>query len=305
MRNIITFLVLIILLLPATSFADEKGACYSTFYLTKNMDCIDEVVGLLKKSPPSNQKNPAIIGFLAQIFVIYPKEKERLLHQEIPPHVKSIYLASLYRAGLQEDVEEYAQKHGITEEAKTIEVSRTPKLKDISPEFDAGDNDLLIGAYMASGDITQIQRILANFSSAESMMVGDALRMSLMHSKFGPSLTPQGREKTMAIAACHKYECKSNMQKTMRLMTLSSAFWALQSLSQKDDAIKNAFITFFGSDPRLQQLLATERVAFSNYLTMLVAFAAVKDDAGINSSLTIYEQLGSAEDAANAMIQKK
>ncbi|SEE08336.1 hypothetical protein SAMN05519104_5160 [Rhizobiales bacterium GAS188] len=88
------------------------------------------------------------------------------------------------------------------------------------------------------------------------------------------------------------------------MLTLSSAIWALQSLSEHDEGIKKYFAKFFENDQRLKRLSATELAAFQNYVTLSIAYAAVKDNPNINSALSIFEELGSARDMANAM-QKK
>ena len=77
-----------------------------------------------------------------------------------------------------------------------------PPWRTVSPSSTPADNDLLIGAYMASGDTAFIERILANFSSADDGMAGDAMRLGFMHSKFGPNFAPAGRENVMMPAAC-------------------------------------------------------------------------------------------------------
>jgi hypothetical protein len=137
----------------------------------------------------------------------------------------------------------------------------------------------LIGAYMASGDKAFIQRILENFSGADDGMASDAMRMGYMNSKFGPNLTPKGREENvMARAGCAKYQCKTDPAKFLRVLTLSSAFWALQSLAQGDDGIKKTFAGFFARDTRLKNLLAAEQATFENYLTALAVAAAFKPD---------------------------
>ena len=78
----------------------------------------------------------------------------------------------------------------------------------------------------------------------------------------------------------------------MRVMTLATGLWAVRSLAQRDEGIKGALIDFFKSDQRIQQLSAREEVAFGNYLTMVIAYAAIKDNPKINESLSTYEKLG-------------
>jgi hypothetical protein len=95
------------------------------------------------------------------------------------------------------------------------------------------------------------------------------------------------------------------MHALMRVMTLSSAYWALGSLSQQHSGIQETYSNFFESDPRLKQIQASERNAFSNYVTALAVFSAIKDNASVNDSLSIYESLGLAQDAVAAMTGKQ
>jgi hypothetical protein len=84
------------------------------------------------------------------------------------------------------------------------------------------------------------------------------------------------------------------MQKMLRVLTLSSAFWALQSLAQHDDGIKTTFDGFFARDPRHKNLAATEQAAFGNYLTTLVALVALKPDQGATEAGPAYTSMSKA-----------
>src|SRR3978361_1321707 len=98
-------------------------------------------------------------------------------------------------------------------------------------------NDLLVGAYMASGETAFIKRILANYASADDGMVADALRVGFLIGKFGPNISPPGRTPATLQAACEKYQCKIDRTRFPRLLTLATAIWITQSLSQHDQGI--------------------------------------------------------------------
>src|SRR5262249_42682616 len=125
--------------------------------------------------------------------------------------------------------------------------------------------------------------------------------ISLMSSKFGGNLTPPGRQSAMAPAACTRYECKANPSNFLRVMTLATGLWATRSLAQRDEGVKRALADFFKGDQRIQQLSIREDAAFQNYLTMVIAYAGIKDNPNINEALSIYESLGPPEDAVNAL----
>jgi hypothetical protein len=299
----LVFSLLLLLPLAGTSHAADGSNCMSTFYQSKDMSCINATIADTAKS--GTRDNPALVGFFAEIFNTYPQEKSRLLRQDVPPAIKVVFIEALYEADLKEDAQTYANANGFASGFSGLQKSRLAPLKQLKPTADPRQNDMLIGGYMASGNTEHIKRILENFSGAEDGMIADALRLAMMQGKFGPTLAPPGREKVIAQAACEKYECKKDVRSMMRVMTLSSAFWAIRSLSQQDPGIKKTFAGFFDNDPRLKQILIGENTAFSNYLTTLVLFAAVKDKPNIETSLSIYEKLGAAKDAVDALAAMK
>ena len=254
--------------------ADQN--CMTGYYRTKQPACVDSVLSQMRAGP--NADPSAVIGFLAQIFSTSPAEKQRILQLEASSYVKSVKLVALYGAGLTEDAQKFAEENQITATLQKIEKNQPAKLAVVRPSSNAADNDLLIGAYMASGDTSFIERILANFSSADDDMAGIAMRMGFMKSKFGPNMTAEGRDNVMAKMACDKYACKTEPAKFFRVLTLASGFWALQSLSSADDGIKKTFTGFFANDPRLKNLFAAEQAAFGNYLTALTMLAVFKPD---------------------------
>jgi hypothetical protein len=213
---------------------------------------------------------------------------------------------ALYRAGLFDDAESFARKYSMFPGLRNLEILRPTPLAEVRPSSAPADNDLLIGAYMASGDTVFIDRILENFNSADDGMASAGFRMGFMQSKFEPTLVPKEREAVTVAAACAKYQCKTDPAKLYRLLTLSSAFWALQSLAQHDEGIKKTFTGFFERDKRLKDLLSAEKSAFGNYMTTLVAVVPLKYDhaskeadlayTAMSKSALAYETLEAARD---------
>jgi hypothetical protein len=290
---------LLILILAAGLFSLPAGAaetaeCQASFYKTKDMECVKALIASTDKLPDAKMPNAVspIIGFLAGVFANYPEEKARILAQDSSKRMKTIYLPALFRAGLVDDAKAYATKIGWLEGFEKYQQDKTVPLAEIKPSTFPGDNDMLIGAYMASGNTAYIKNILANFGSAKDGMVADSLRMSFMQGAFGPTLAPKDRPTIMVATACEKYECKKDMHELMRIMTLSSAFWALQSLARQDEGVKKAFTDYMEGDARLKRIVLTEANAFNNYRTMLMAYAAIKDNEQITSALSSYEKLG-------------
>lgn len=285
----------------------------SSYYRTKSPACLDETLAKFRQMPPTSRAD-AIVGFLAQLFRDSPAERERILKSEPSEHVRQYELFSLYEAGLVNEAEKFAAANNLSGFAEKMRSSPIVLLEDIRPSSVPGDNDLLIGAYMASGDTVFIQRILDNFSSADDSMASDALRIWLMKGKFGPTLAPKGRNPVIMQAACERYQCKKDQKSLLHVLTLSSAIWALQSLSDRDDGIKKTLSNFFERDSRLKAIFATEQTAFGNYVTALAVLTTLKDGQGedqqrayaaMNKSASIYENLGSPSDAFAPMTELK
>jgi hypothetical protein len=302
-----TFLVFALVSLAMRGTAVPAGGpdCFTTFYQTKDTACIDAMIATVRKQDATGNQARSVpeaaVGFLAQIFRDDPQQEVRILTLDASPRLKSVYLAALFRAGKLEDAKIYAEAVGWPDGFKKYSDDKVSPLNLVKPLAYPGENDLLIGAYMASGNTEYVTRILANYKSADDRMASDAIRVALMNSKFGPTLTPPGRESVMAAAVCERYQCKANPISWMRVMTLASGLWAVRSLAQRDEGIKRALVDFFKGDQRIQQLSAREDVAFGNYLTMVIAYAAIKDNSQINESLSTYEKLGTPEAAANAL----
>lgn len=296
------WIALALLLLLSRPAAAAGQNCMHDYYRSKPAGCVESILSPFRTEPRSKSDPSTVIGFLAQLFVMSPAEKQRALKDEPSDYVRSMHLLALYRAGLTDDARTFSDKHQLQALLQKLETNRLAPLATLSPSSTPADNDLLIGAYMASGDTAFIERILANFSSADDGMAGDAMRLGFMSSKFGPNFTPEGRENVMMPAACAKYQCKTDRARFFRVLTLASAFWALQSLGQQDEGIRKTFDRFFEGDARLKNLRAGEGAAFGNYLTALTMAAAFKPDrpsssdvdqtyASMNKAASAYENL--------------
>jgi hypothetical protein len=289
--------------------------CMTSYYREKSPACIDQALAQFRQMPPNPRSEPStMIGFLAQVFRNSAQERERVLKAESSDYLKSVMLLGLYRAGLPDDAQKFAAANNLSALSEKLRGMRLVALDAVKPSSTPGDNDLLIGAYMASGNAALIQRILENYSSADDAMAGDGFRMGLMMSKFGPGLAPKGRNAITVQAACEKYRCKEDQAKLLRVMTLATALWSLQSLSGQDDVIKKALSDFFARDPRLKTLFAAEQTAFGNYLTAMVIVTTLKPDqtgvdretyAAMDRSASSYENLGSAKEAFAPMMNLK
>jgi hypothetical protein len=213
---------------------------------------------------------------------------------------------ALFRADLLDDAQKFADKNQLTVLLQKLKTDKLVTLAAVRPSSTPADNDLLIGAYMASGDTTFIERILENFSGAEDVMVSDGLRMGYLMGKFGNRLAPKERESVTMAAASAKYQSDADSAKLLRLLTLMTASWALSSLAKHDDGIRRAVAGFFEHNARLKNLLLIEQTAFGNYLTYLIAVLTLTSDnasvnaktyAAMSKSALAYEKLEPASDA--------
>jgi hypothetical protein len=310
----VAFVLALLFLAPGSALAGAQE-CMTSYYRERLPTCVDDVLAQLRQMPTNSRSEPStIVGFLAQLFKTSPQARERLVKVEPSEQVKTVELISLYRAGLPEEAQKFAAANNLSALSERLSAMRPAALDDVKPSSVAGDNDLLIGAYMASGDTALIRRILDNYAGADNGMAGDGFRIGYMMSKFGPDLTPKGRESVMVQAACARYQCKVDQAKFLRVMTLASAFWSLQSLATRDDGIKKTLSDFLEREPRLKNLVAAEQAAFGNYLTAIVLVGTLKVDlaganremySAMNESASIYENLGSASDTFAPMTNPK
>src|SRR5262249_15947455 len=158
----------------------------------------------------------------------------RILKAEPSEHVRQTELFSLYVAGLVNEAQAFAAANGMVTLSERVRSMHLAPIDAARPSTVPAVNDILIGAYMASGEAWLIRHIVENFLSADDSMVWDSMRIAMLQSQFGPSLAPQGHQTRIMQTACEKYQCKADKTKLLRIMTLSSAIWALQSLAAKD-----------------------------------------------------------------------
>jgi hypothetical protein len=174
----------------------------ASYYRSKQPSCVDDTLAQFRQEAGGGRADPnTVIGFLAELFRTSPQERERLLKAEPSDHVKSVDVISLYRAGLPDEAQKFAAANNLAGLSDRLRAARMPPLDALRPSSTPGDNDLLIGAYMASGNTALIQRILDNYSGADDGMVSDGLRVGFMMNKFGPGLAPKGRDSVMIKVA--------------------------------------------------------------------------------------------------------
>ena len=305
MKKLLRSALIVAFLIPAAASAE----CMSSYYRAKDPACLDEIFENLRSmSAEQIRQKQSFAGFLAGVFSSSPELRDHVLKSESSFALNELEIQALILAGEKEMAKNFAASTGNT--ALYDKLATTPPLPALRPSTSPGDNDLLIGGYMASGDVRLIRNILENFSTADDSMAADAIRFGLLSSKFGAALAPAGREKRIAAALCDKYACKTDPAKLYRVVTLGTAYWALQSIGQQDERVKSAFTEFFDKTPRLKAILAQEKLGFANYLVAASLEAGLKQGASpyqqaslgtIEEALSKYESLGAASSVVEAM----
>lgn len=283
--------------------AGQPGAapCMMRYHQTKSAECLAEVTALAKSTPQA-AASPGMAGFLSDLLLTTPEARKSLIDQADQPVFRMALLQALVAAGLRDEVRELTARGDRPGLFESIPATAFGFLDQMRPRANPGENDFLIGAYMASGNVERLRRILANFSDAEDGPARDALRLGLMMGKFGPrALPPERASGNPGAALCEKYSCKTNPEAMMRVGTLATGFMALSALARTDPAIEGALRGFFADDARLSGLLKAEQTAQGNYLTTLTLAAGLKDDAAIAEALRLYETFQPAGAALEAL----
>ena len=299
----------------AVAQAETPGSCSASYYKTKSSACVDDVVGRATNLP-AHMRGPSsdIVGFLGEVFRVSPKEKQRVLSAEADRITRAVEIMSLHRAGLDEDASRLATESGLSGDYERLRAARLPTIAAAKPTVGPGENDLLIGAYSASGERNYLTRILDNFNGVDDTMAADAMRLASLLGKFGQSFAPKDHRSTIVANACAKYSCKADRANFMRLLTLTTGLWAVRSVAANDTGAKAVLDDFFTQRPKLKATFVTEQNAFGNYLTLLIPLMTLKDDApgtnqdtfaAMKASVDAYERLEPANAVLEPMLKLK
>jgi hypothetical protein len=211
-----------------------------------------------------------LIGELSGIFITDQPCTRKILSvsNRLSGYTKVAILNALILAESHETAKEFALKHSLSLHLESFQ--DTKSIKIAISDFKPTTNDLLIGAYSSTGDNLYIDNILQNFKTADKKMVKDAIRFGFMYSKFGkPSSPEKDHFVNIAKSLKKKYYNEKDPKPFLRLITLSSAFWALKSLAQNDKNLAKHLKQFF-LESELKDIFLIEQNHFSNYLTSLV-----------------------------------
>jgi hypothetical protein len=300
MNRLIRGIAFVVALCASTAVAQTPADdCALTYYRDKSEACLSATLAALSDaSSVKPEVNVAMVGFLAGVITSTPKMEAKILAAVGPPAMKTTILMALDRAGRDEAARSFAQNEHLQAALAGLESERPPRLGEVKPRSDAADNDLLIGAFMATADPAYIKAILGNFSAATDDQIRDAVRVALMQARFGEH-DPRGGYQRLARHVCGKYQCRRDLSTFSRVMTLSGAYWALASLAATDPTIRKTNQAFLDADWRVKAIERNEQDAFAAYLEILSAWTAAKGDPDSadkakseDALLSAYENLG-------------
>ncbi len=261
------------------ALSSSVAECPNDYYVSKASACLTQLISLLEKLP--NPKKPELgvqeyfyAGFLGAGVLSSDTGIQRAIDNLTSAHARAIASVALCVAGRAQEANTLAESAHFSIVCRE---APSPPLLAISPVDRSEQNDLLIGAYASTGDVRFIEHILSNFVGADQAMVAEAIRLDLVKgSKVGPE-PPVGKGKfaRIAQALCTKYDCQRDRRSFMRLLTLSSAHWALNSLSQADERMAGALNGFFAEHRDLAATQTSEEGAFFLYVQWLAGLKPI------------------------------
>lgn len=282
------FYLFSILLISQHSLASDNN-CYMKYYQNRDIGCVENFVEQINAMPENSaQKLYAGIGFFAEVFST-DKHKKRLFKQAVTPSSQIVFTEALLYAQKPKEAEDFAKEHGLTKFFETRAQQKYLPLNKIIPKTNAAYNDLLLGAFFASGKEQYIQAIWQNMALSSEQKAKDAIRLGLLKLKFGDRFAPKGRKSEIVNHACQKYHCKKDAKDFIHLLTLTTTYWSTHSLAAEHPKIQKTINAFFKKHKALSDAHKLEQQLFSNYLTISVVSSAL-DKKSFQDYLTEYEK---------------
>ena len=281
--------------------AAEVG-CHSTFYKTKDIACIDAFIKKLDKTPRAkiNQVTPGAVGFFAGLFQTSPEMMDKVLPKSKKPITQRVFAMALFRSGHRKEAKEYVRSNFGKSYADSFIAFKFVEIDKIEPLLDGADNDRLVGAFMATGGLSYIHKIIARTENMDEARLHDVFRFAVLQLKFGANLTIQGRKEVGGHALCLKYACKKDPKDFLQLLVTSTGVWSVMSLSRQDEDIKQAFVSFLENHDNILKEYRFEKGHLSNYLTLLLLASAQIDHEPSENFLETYETFKSPAEVTRA-----
>jgi hypothetical protein len=264
-----------------------------TYHIDHDRSCLENVAKALKANQTDDGET--IVGFMAETLRSAPEARAIYSIPDLQPRAKASLARAFDLLGEHNNLRGFFSAlfgGGGEEDGDSAEASAAkPDLDTLVSHDDVNTNDLLIGAFMASGNQDHLARILRNYDTADDQMTADALREGMLLLRYWTHPTQVDRTpvKTMLKLGCDRYGCKPRTHSEGRLMTLSTAYWAFFKHSAKDDGFRDAMNVYRARHLQFALAEAQERAAADNYASLSIAYATRKDDLTLAKAFDAYE----------------
>ncbi len=155
---------LVICLLPWIGGHSARGDVFErTIFFYQSPD-LSEISGLIRqleeaKKTSSRKGAPVMIGFLAGLAAKYPDQLERWMDHPYEEQTRKIVAVALAHAGFKDIAMDYSRRNDFGEDFLR-KLSGAPRSLLARPVRGPSDQDMLWGAFSATGDVAYARRIL-------------------------------------------------------------------------------------------------------------------------------------------------
>ena len=298
-KSIIHALILLLTLssCKTTAKSSLNNHKIENFYIHKDCAVIEKSLIEFEKNNPKlptttpNNSN-SIIGVLSGVFITDNDCREKILSlsARFSDNIKIIIFTSLFRAELPDIARTFAQHYFLDYRIEQLKGFGATSIKNVVLNYnDASQNDLLIGAYFTTGDDIYLKNMLHNLKAEKKEKIKDVIRVAMVMTKFGYSLSPTSHQSKMWESVKKKYYSPQNPNYIINFITMSSIFWALDSIAKNDENVAK-YLKSFLIDNKLDAVFQNEQINCYNY-TMLALVIANIQDPKTNKLISDYEEL--------------
>ncbi len=233
----------------------EKAGCMNGYYKQKHEKCVQYVLDVIDEVP-RDELPLSVYGFLGGLW-LQDNAFDVVLQKKITSKPQQIFYSKLlYLMDERQKAVAYARQYNVHTEYKEVVDGGLPPLKQLKPQAFPGGNDMLIGAFFATGDDYYIENIFTSFEGQKEADIASALRYAYLNASFVPQGYPADK---VQDDLCKRYACKKDDTRYLHVLTMASALWALESLSEAHPIIKNKMKNFYQANPHIMKLQASER----------------------------------------------
>lgn len=282
-------------LLVALALTSAMGApafaypqCMETYHVDHDRSCLEKVAKALEADEIDGE---TIVGFMAETLRSAPEVRTLYSKPDLKPRAKAAFARAfdMSHNNMRGFFKALFGGGGDDGDAETS--TAKPDVDTLVSFDDLNANDLLIGAFMASGNQDHLARVLKNFDTAGEQMTSDALREGMLLIRYWTHVTQANRTpvKIMMQIGCARYGCKPGTNGEGRLATLSTAYWAFFKHAANDEGFRDAMMAYRAKHLKFALVEAQERAAADNYVSLSIAYARRKDHPALAKAFEAYE----------------